>query len=72
MRIGIYAIKNIADGEALSYDYQFDTKVSHICHIYHNNWNVYYNYVVIDNICRRPHHFVVVVVLQIAVELWHH
>lgn len=26
MRIGIYAIKDIANGEALSYDYQFDTQ----------------------------------------------
>jgi SET domain-containing protein len=26
MRIGIFAIKDIADGEPLSYDYQFDTK----------------------------------------------
>jgi SET domain-containing protein len=26
-RIGIFAIKDIAFGEALSYDYQFDTNV---------------------------------------------
>eukprot|EP01035_Chromulina_nebulosa_P017243 gene17243-22770_t len=30
MRIGIFAIKDIAAGEALSYDYQFDTKEDNI------------------------------------------